>query len=73
MIASEQSPGTVTSENYFDMPLFDVLLKFFDEDGWVFKEIEHRRVVALGIEGNQGRFDCYLIAREEEKQLSVYS
>ncbi|MEL7034178.1 MAG: YbjN domain-containing protein [Cyanobacteria bacterium J06592_8] len=73
MIASEQSPGTVTSENYFDMSLFDVLLKFFDEDGWVFKEIEHRRVVALGIEGNKGRFDCYLIAREEEKQLSVYS
>ena len=73
MIASEQNPQTVTKENIPDRPLFEVLLEFFDEDGWVFKEIEHRRVLALGIEGNNGRFDCYMIAREEQKQLSVYS
>ncbi|MEB3279027.1 MAG: YbjN domain-containing protein [Lyngbya sp.] len=73
MIASEQNPETVTKENLPDRPLFEVMLEFFDEDGWVFKEIDHRRVVALGIEGKNGRFDCYMIAREEEKQLSVYS
>jgi hypothetical protein len=73
MIASEQNPETVSKEELTDKPLFDTMLEFFDEDGWVFKEIEHRRVLALGIEGKNGRFDCYMIAREEEKQLSVYS
>ncbi len=73
MIASEQSPETFTPSATPNRPLFDVMLEFFDQDGWVFKEIEHRRVAALGIEGKNGRFDCYVIAREEDKQLSVYS
>ncbi|NJK36359.1 MAG: YbjN domain-containing protein [Oscillatoriales cyanobacterium RM2_1_1] len=54
-------------------PLFDVLVKFLEEDGWVYKEIEHRQVLALGIEGNNGRFDCYAVAREVEQQVTIYS
>ncbi|MBS0016100.1 MAG: YbjN domain-containing protein [Arthrospira sp. SH-MAG29] len=75
MVVSEQNQqaSTSTDDRFFNLPLFDILIEFFNEDGWVYKEIEHRRVVALGIEGKNGRFDCYTIAREEEKQITVYS
>ncbi|MGC9525950.1 MAG: YbjN domain-containing protein [Limnospira sp.] len=75
MVVSEQNQQETisTDERFLNMPLFDVLIEFLTEDGWVYKEIEHRRVLALGIEGKNGRFDCYAIAREEEKQITVYS
>lgn len=74
MIAvSEQNPGNLAQDYPSDRAIFDVLLDFFAKDGWVYREIEHRRVVALGVEGKNGRFDFYAIAREEEKQLAIYS
>lgn len=75
MVVSEQNQqaSLSTDERFFNLPLFDILTEFFNEDGWVYKEIEHRRVVALGIEGKNGRFDCYVISREDEKQVTVYS
>ncbi len=73
MVVSEHNPALVIPDYPSDKPLFDVLLDFLEIDGWVHKEIEYRRVLGLGIEGQNGRFDCYAVAREEEKQLTVYS
>ncbi|MGL5081986.1 MAG: YbjN domain-containing protein [Microcoleaceae cyanobacterium] len=74
MVAAQQNqdmnPETEIAD---DRPLFETLVEFLDEDGWVYKEIEHRQVLVLGIEGNNGRFDCYVVAREAEKQVTVYS
>ncbi|MGF1491677.1 MAG: YbjN domain-containing protein [Microcoleaceae cyanobacterium] len=72
MIAAEQSPE-ISAETEPKPSLFEVLIRFFQEDGWVHREIEHQRVLALGIEGKNGRFDCYAVAREEEQQVTVYS
>jgi hypothetical protein len=73
MVVSEHNPELIVNDYPSDKPLFDVLLDFLEIDGWVYKEIEYRRVIALGIEGQNGRFDCYAVVREEERQLTVYS
>ncbi|MGB3402505.1 MAG: YbjN domain-containing protein [Microcoleaceae cyanobacterium] len=73
MVVSEHNPELVTTDYPSDKPLFDVLIDFLQIDGWVYKEIEYRKVIALGIEGQNGRFDCYAVTREEEKQLTAYS
>ena len=72
---SEQNPNPeLLSQEYpSDRPVFDVLIDFMTRDGWVYREIEHRRVVALGVEGKNGRFDGYTIVTEEERQIAVYS
>ena len=70
---SEQTVDLTDRDYPWDRSIFDVLIDFLNLDGWVYKEIEHRRVLALGVEGKNGRFDCYAIAREEEHQLAVYS
>ena len=73
MVVSEHNPELVTKDYPSDKPLFDVLIDFLELDGWVYKEIEYRKVIALGIEGQNGRFDCYGVIREEEHQLTAYS
>jgi len=70
---SEQNPELISQEYPSDRAVFDVLIDFMTLDGWVYREIEHRRVLALGVEGKNGRFDCYTIVREEERQIAVYS
>ncbi|WRH65507.1 MAG: hypothetical protein RSE13_16805 [Planktothrix sp. GU0601_MAG3] len=70
---SEQNPELLSQEYPSDRAVFDVLIDFMTLDGWVYREIEHRRVLALGVEGKNGRFDCYTIVREEERQIAVYS
>ena len=68
-----QNPELMSQEYPSDRAVFDVLIDFMNLDGWVYREIEHRRVLALGVEGKNGRFDCYTVVREAERQIAVYS
>ncbi|MTJ53371.1 hypothetical protein FJR38_12300, partial [Anabaena sp. UHCC 0253] len=53
--------------------LFDSIINFFDQDDWSYVKIEDNTALRLAFEGDNGRWNCYAKAREEQKQFIFYS
>jgi hypothetical protein len=53
--------------------IYDIMLKFFQEDDWKFEPLEGQPVLRLGVSGANGRWMCYAQAREEQEQFVFYS
>ncbi len=53
--------------------IFDLMLQFFKNDSWNFQQIEGRPILTMGFKGDNGRWDCFAQAREEQKQFVFYS
>lgn len=54
-------------------PIFDLMVQFFKNDSWNFQQIEGRPILTMGFKGDNGRWDCFAQAREEQKQFVFYS
>ncbi len=53
--------------------IFDAMLKFFQEDGWTFRQIEGKPIVQMGFKGQNGSWVCYAQARDDVDRLIFYS
>jgi hypothetical protein len=53
--------------------ILDTTISFFQEDGWLFSQMEGQPVLAMGFQGESGRWTCYAQAREEQGQFIFYS
>lgn len=53
--------------------LFDVMLAFFQEDGWNPVQMGDDPVLRMGFNGDNGQWTCYAQAREEQYQCVFYS
>ncbi|MBN1178254.1 MAG: YbjN domain-containing protein [Anaerolineae bacterium] len=53
--------------------LLDALAQFFTADEWVFHPLEGRPMLRLGFRGQNGGWQCYAQAREEQSQVIFYS
>ncbi|NES86849.1 MAG: YbjN domain-containing protein [Moorea sp. SIO2B7] len=60
---------TAEEETY----LFKNLINFFVEDDWTFTKIEGETSLRLGFNGENGRWNCYAMVREEQQQMAFYS
>ncbi len=54
-------------------PIFQAIVNFFTEDDWAFTKIQGELSLNLAFEGDNGRWQCYAKAREEQKQFAFYS
>jgi len=53
--------------------VLDAAVSFFKEDGWSFTQLDDRPILKLGFHGDNGQWNCYAQAREEQAQLLFYS
>ena len=53
--------------------IYDTVRTFFEEDGWPFREIEGEDALDIDFEGENGRWSCLAIAREDAEQFVFYS
>jgi hypothetical protein len=56
-----------------DSQIFDVVVKFFEEDNWNFNWLEGMSVLSVPFTGKSGRWMCYAQAREDQEQFVFYS
>jgi hypothetical protein len=53
--------------------MLDVMMTFFEKDGWPFHVMESKTVLQMAYAGDNGRWNCYAQAREEQQQFVFYS
>ena len=53
--------------------IFDTMVRFFQEDGWPFTQLEDQTFLGTGFQGESGQWTCYAQAREEQAQFIFYS
>jgi hypothetical protein len=46
--------------------LFDVVVKFFRDTGWVFSQVEGKTVLVMGVKGKNGEWKAIAETQEEE-------
>lgn len=56
-----------------DTSIFSTVVKFLQENNLSFQQIKENECLVLGVEVKNGRFNCYVIVREEKKQMAFYS
>jgi hypothetical protein len=66
---SEATPQNATSTQ----PIFQEIVNFFTQDDWPFTKIQGELALRLGFEGENGKWNCYAKAREEQEQFVFYS
>jgi len=53
--------------------IYDVMVQFFDNDGWKYYKMEDQTILRLGFSGESGSWRCYAQAKEEEDRFVFYS
>jgi len=53
--------------------VFDTMVQFFKEDEWNYRQLEGKPVLIMGFKGDNGTWQCYAQAREEQSQFVFYS
>lgn len=53
--------------------VFDAMVDFFDQDNWRYQRLPDEPIISLGYSGENGSFQCYARAREEQVQFIFYS
>ena len=53
--------------------IFDTMVQFFQEDDWKFRQLEGKTILTMGFKGDNGTWQCFAQAREEQKQFVFYS
>ena len=66
---SEATPQNTTSTQ----PIFQAIVNFFTQDDWPFTKIPGELALRLAFDGENGRWNCYAKAREEQEQFVFYS
>ncbi len=56
-----------------DQQIFNVLVEFFEEDGWKFQWIKGKSVLSMSFSGKNGKWQCFAQAREAQQQFVFYS
>lgn len=53
--------------------IYEIMREFFSEDDWKFVEIEEESILQMVFEGDHGRWTCFALAIEENRQFVFYS
>ncbi len=65
----ELTPQDTTSTQ----PIFQAIVNFFTQDDWSFTRIQGEQALRLAFQGENGTWNCYAKAREEQEQFAFYS
>jgi len=53
--------------------MLNVVVQFFQQDGWPFTHSEEQMFLRTGFQGENGQWNCYAHVREEQAQFIFYS
>jgi hypothetical protein len=62
-----------TETSSTDNKIFEEMINFFKNDNWPFVKIPEETALQIGFHGENGKWNCYARAREEEQQFVFYS
>lgn len=54
-------------------PIFQTVITFFTQDDWSFTRIQGEPALRLAFQGDNGAWNCYAQAREDQEQFAFYS
>jgi len=54
-------------------PIFDAVVRFFQEDDWHFDQLPGKPILRMGFQGENGSWTCYAQVREPQHQFVFYS
>jgi len=67
-----ESISEITEEVASERTIFQVMVSFFQEEEWAFKQLDNSTLHLL-FQGKNGQFNCYARAREAQQQFVFYS
>ncbi len=53
--------------------IFDTMVQFFRDDDWRFQQLGDRPILRMGFRGNNGSWQCFAQAKDEQQQFIFYS
>ncbi len=62
-----------TDKNRDDPQIFEAIINFFTSYNWTFSKLAEASILQLRFQGENGEWECYAKAREEENQFVFYS
>ena len=68
----ETSPEVEENETASES-LLETVIDFFEQEDWPFVQLEDQTTLRFAFRGDNGRWTCYAITREEQKEFIFYS
>ncbi|MGB1288593.1 MAG: YbjN domain-containing protein, partial [Aggregatilineales bacterium] len=53
--------------------IYEEMKRFFENDQWAYQELPERPGISLRYAGQNGSFDCFAYAREDQSQFVFYA
>ena len=53
--------------------IFKVMVKFFDEDNWKYRQLEGKTILQLGFQGENGSWVCFAQAKDDVDRMLFFS
>jgi len=69
----QDTPEPTPQDTITSQPIFQTMVNFFTEDDWSYAKIQGEPALYLAFEGDNGSWNCYAKAREDEEQFVFYS
>ncbi|MEQ8465585.1 YbjN domain-containing protein [Coleofasciculus sp. E1-EBD-02] len=70
---AQDTPEPTPQDTITTQPIFQTMVNFFTEDDWSYAKIQGEPALYLAFEGDNGSWNCYAKAREDEEQFVFYS
>jgi len=70
---AQDTPEPTHQDTITTQPIFQIMVNFFTEDDWSYAKIQGEPALYLAFEGENGSWNCYAKAREDEEQFVFYS
>lgn len=65
----DDTEGDIDDGNY----ILEAIIEFFTEDDWTFTKLQGQSILQVVCQGENGRWNCYAQAREDQAQFVFYS
>ncbi len=66
---TQDIPEPTTQNNTLTQPISQAIVNFLTQEDWPFTKIQGKLALRLGFQGENGRWNCYGEAREEEEKF----
>jgi len=70
---AQDTPEPTLQDTITTQPIFQTMVNFFTEDDWSYTKIQGEPALYMAFEGDNGSWNCYAKAREDEEQFVFYS
>jgi hypothetical protein len=69
----EPTQPTKKAKAYSKGKIYQAMLTFFSEEDWEFTKLQGRLILRLAFQGENGQWNCFALANEEQQRFLFYS